>query len=81
MELHFTPDLQAQIDRLVNETGWPADKLIEDAMAGYVAELAQTRQMLTDRYNDMKSGRVTAIDGESFFESLRIREDELLNQE
>ena len=80
MELHFTPDLQAKIDQLVTETGRAPDKLIEDALAGYVSELVQTRQMLDERYDDLKSGRVTPIDGEAFFESLRKREDELLNK-
>jgi hypothetical protein len=72
--------LQAKIDQLVIETGRTPDKLLEDAMAGYVAELVQTRQMLDNRYDDLKSGRVTPIDGEAFFESLRKREDELSNK-
>jgi hypothetical protein len=33
MEVHFAPDLQARIDQLVSETGYAADKLLEDAMA------------------------------------------------
>jgi hypothetical protein len=81
MEVHFAPDLQARIDQLVLETGRAPDKLIEDAMAGYVAELAETREMLDSRYDDLKSGRVTPVDGEAFFESLRKREDELLNKQ
>jgi hypothetical protein len=39
MEVHLAPELQAQIDKLVTETGLPVEKLIEDALAGYVAEL------------------------------------------
>ena len=80
MEVHFAPELQARIDQLVIETGRAPDKLVEDAMAGYVAELAQTREMLNSRYDDLKSGRVKPIDGEAFFESLRKREDELSNK-
>jgi hypothetical protein len=80
MEVHFAPDLQAKIDQLVIETGRAPDKLLEDAMAGYVAELAQTRDMLNSRYDDLKSGKVNPIDGEAFFENLRKREDELLNK-
>lgn len=34
MEVHFAPELQAKIDQLVVETGRPAEKLIEDALAG-----------------------------------------------
>ncbi len=78
MEVHLAPELQAQIDKLVAETGHPVEKLIEDALAGYVPELAQTREMLDSRYDDLKSGKVKAIDGEEFFENLRQREDELL---
>src|SRR5260370_24555923 len=48
-------------------------------MAVYLQELAQTREMLDSRYDDIKSGRVKPIDGEAFFESLRLREEELLN--
>jgi predicted transcriptional regulator len=61
MEVHFAPDLQAKIDQLVTETGRAPDKLIEDAMAGYVAELAETHEMLNSRYDDLKSGRVKPI--------------------
>ncbi len=81
MEVHFAPELQARIDQLVIETGYAPDKLLEDAMAGYVAELAQTREMLNSRYDDLKSGTVKPVDGEAFFENLRKREDELLNKQ
>ena len=64
MEVHFTPDLQAKIDQLVSETGRTPDKLLEDAMAGYVPELVQTREMLNSRYDDLKSGRVKPIPGD-----------------
>lgn len=33
-------------------------------MAIYVAELAETRQMLSSRYDDLKSGRVKPIPGD-----------------
>lgn len=79
MEVQFAPELQAKIDQLVVETGHTPRELLEDAMAGYVAELAGTREMLNYRYDDLKSGRIKPIDGEAFFESLRKREDELLN--
>ena len=72
------PDLQAKIDRWVSETGRNPDELVEDAVAGYFAELAETREMLNSRYDDLKNGRVKPIVGAEFFESLRRREDELL---
>jgi hypothetical protein len=61
MEVHFAPELQAKIDQLVIETGRAPDKLVEDAMAGYVAELMETRETLNSRYDDLKSGRVKPI--------------------
>jgi predicted transcriptional regulator len=61
MEVRFGPELQAKLDQLVIETGRPLEKLIEDALAGYVPELAQTREMLDSRYDDLKSGRVKPI--------------------
>jgi Arc/MetJ-type ribon-helix-helix transcriptional regulator len=81
MEVRLPPELQAKIDQLVNETGYPVEKLIEDALAGYVPEIAQTREMLDGRYDDLRSGRVKPIDGEAFFESLRQKEDEVLKKE
>lgn len=71
MEVHFSPDLQAKIDRLVSETGRAPEMLIEDAMAGYDAELAQTREMLDSRYDDLKSGRVKLISGDAVEGRLR----------
>jgi hypothetical protein len=81
MEVQLAPELQAKIDQWVMETGLPAERLIEDALAGYVPALAQTREMLDSRYDDLKSGRVKPIDGEAFFESLRQQEDEVLKRE
>ena len=81
LEIHFAPEVQAEIDQWVIETGCPVEKLIEDALAGYVPELAETREMLNSRYDDLKSGKVKPVEGEAFFESLRQREDEILKKE
>ena len=62
MDVHLkNPDLQAELDRWVTETGRAPDELVEDAMAGYFDELARTREMLNRRYDDLKSGRVKPI--------------------
>ena len=62
MELHLNnPDLQAKLDRWVSETGRGPDELVEDAMAGYFEELAQVREMLNRRYDDLKNGSVQPI--------------------
>jgi hypothetical protein len=63
MEVHFTPDVQAKLEQMARESGRSADKLVQDAVAGFVGELAGTREMLDSRYDDLKSGRVKPIDG------------------
>ncbi len=80
MEVHFKPETESRLNELAAKTGRPTDDLVEDAMAGYLAELAEVRDTLDSRYDDIKSGRVKPIDGEAFFESLRQREDESLKR-
>ena len=80
MEAHFTPESEAKLAELAAATGRPADDLLQDAMVGYYDEVMQAREMLDSRYDDLKSGRVKPIDGEAFFESLRSREDELIEK-
>jgi hypothetical protein len=78
MEVHFPSETEKKIKDLSAQSGRGTDDLIGDAMAGYVAELAQTREMLNSRYDYLKSGRVRPLDGEEVFEGRRRREDELL---
>jgi predicted transcriptional regulator len=73
MEVHLRPETESRLQELAAKTGRAADELVEDAMAGYLKELAETREMLDTRYDDIKSGRVKPIDGEAFFEDLRRR--------
>jgi hypothetical protein len=73
MEVHFSPDVQAKLERLAIDTGRPADELLQDALAGYFDELAETREMLDSRYDDLKSGRVKPISGDEVKERLRVR--------
>ena len=47
---------------------------------GREAELAEVRDLLDSRYDEIKSGRVKPIDGEAFFERLRQRESKLIKQ-
>ncbi len=75
MEVHLTPDLQAQFDKLAADTGRAKDELVKDAMAGYFAELSQAREMLDGRYDDVKSGRVKPLDGEDAFVRLRRKSE------
>jgi predicted transcriptional regulator len=80
MVVHLKPETESRLQELAAQTGRAPDELVEDAMTGYLQELAQTREMLDARYDDIKSGRVKPIDGETFFEDLRQREEELLKR-
>jgi hypothetical protein len=80
MEVHFKPGTESLLHELASQSGRPTDDLVEDAMAAYLAEVAEVRTLLDTRYDDIKSGRVKPVDGEAFFESLRQREDDLIKQ-
>ena len=81
MEVHFTPETEQKLNDLAVQSGrGSADELVRDVVEGYFNELAQTREMLNSRYDDLRSGKVKPIDGEEFFESLRRREDDLLKK-
>ena len=75
MEVQFEPAVQATLDRIARESGRAAVDLIQDAVAGYVRELAETRERLDSRYDQIKSGKVKLIPGEEAFASLHERID------
>jgi predicted transcriptional regulator len=75
MEVHFRPEIESRIQALATKSGRAPNELIEDAMAGYLQELAQTREMLDSRYDDLKSGRVKPVDGEEAFARLRRKSE------
>ena len=78
MEVHFKPETELRLADLASKSGRAPDDLVEDALAGYLAEVAEVREMLDGRYDEIKSGRIKPIDGEAFFDGLRRRENELL---
>jgi hypothetical protein len=62
MQMRFSnPDIQAKLEQWATQTGRPAEELVEDVMAGYFDELAEVRQTLDSRYDDVKSGKVKLI--------------------
>jgi predicted DNA-binding protein len=80
MEVRLKPETESRLNELALQSGRPADDLVEDAMAGYLSEVAEVRGTLDSRYDDIKSGRVKPIDGGAFFEDLRQREKELFKR-
>ncbi len=76
MEVQFEPDLQDKIERIARESGRAPADLIHDAVAGYMDDLAQAREMIDSRYEDVRSGKVKLIPGEEAFARLHARIDE-----
>jgi hypothetical protein len=81
MEVRFKPETELRLSELASKSGRPTDDLIEDAMAGYLEEVSETRSTLDSRYDDVNSRTVNTLDGEAFFEDLRRREDLLLKKQ
>ena len=71
MEVHFRPETESRLQELASKSGRAPNELIEDAMAAYLQEVGQVREMLDTRYDDLKSGRVKPLDGEEAFADLR----------
>jgi predicted transcriptional regulator len=73
MVVKLKPETESRLQQLAATTGREPSDLIEDAMAGYLAELSQIRTTLDTRYDEIKSGAVNAIPGDAAFKSLRHR--------
>jgi len=76
MVVHLKPETESRLQELAATTGRAPDELVEDAMAGYLAELAQLRSTLDTRYDESKSGRVKALDGEEAFNRIRSKSED-----
>ena len=75
MVVRLKPETESRLQELAATTGRKPEDLVEDAMAGYIAELAQVRKMLDDRYDDLKSGRVAPIGGQEAIDHLRRKSE------
>jgi len=76
MVVHLKPETESRLQELSATTGRAPDDLVEDAMAGYLAELSQVRSTLDSRYDDIKSGKVKPIDGEEAFRRIRAKSED-----
>ena len=71
MEVHLKPGTESRLQELATKTGRAPDELLEDTLAGYLQELGSVRDMLDNRYDDVKSGRVQLLDGEDALANLQ----------
>ncbi len=71
VQINLTPQTRAKLDKLAQETGRNADDLVEDALVGYLDEVAQLREVLDSRFDDLKSGRVKPIPGDVALAQIR----------
>ena len=70
MDVRLSPEIQARLDELARTSGRTSEELAGEAIAGYLDEFAQLREMLDQRYDDLESGRVKLIDGEEAYRRL-----------
>ncbi len=75
MEVHVTPETAKKLKDLATTSGCAPEDIVEDALAGYLEEVAAVRKTLDSRYDDLKSGRVKPIDGEKAFRTLREKSE------
>jgi predicted transcriptional regulator len=76
MEVRFKTETESRLKELADKSGRSPNDLVEDALAGYLAGVADVRGMLDGRYDELKSGRVKPIDGEDAFNRLRRKSEE-----
>jgi predicted transcriptional regulator len=73
MKVQVSAETAKKLNDLAASSGRAPNDIVEDALAGYLDEVAVLRTTLDSRYDDLKSGRVKPIDGEEFFRQLRER--------
>jgi predicted transcriptional regulator len=71
MVVRLKPETESRLQELAATTGRAPEEFVEDAMAGYLKELAELNKKLDRRYDEIQSGRVKPLDGEDAFNRLR----------
>lgn len=74
MEIHFTPETEKKLKDIAVQTGsGNADALVQDVIEEYFGDLAQARETLDMRYDDLETGRVKPIRGDEVIARLRAK--------
>jgi predicted transcriptional regulator len=64
MEVQVSAATAKKLNDLATSSGRAPEDIVEDALAGYLEEVASVRKTLERRFDDLKSGRANPIDGE-----------------
>ena len=75
MVVQVSAETAKKLNDLAASSGRAPEEIVEDALAGYLEEVAAIRKTLDSRYDDLKSGRVKPIDGEEAFRRLREKSE------
>ncbi len=75
MVVKLKPETESRLQQLAATTGREPSDLVEDAMAGYLAELAEVHAILDARYDEIKLGALQPIAGDIAFETLRLKSE------
>ena len=75
MDVHVTAETAKKLNDVATTSGRAPEDIVEDAVAGYLEEVASVRTMHDSRYDDLESGRVKPIDGEEAFRRLREKRE------
>ena len=75
MNVPVTPETAKKLNDLAAASGRAPEQIVEDALSGYLDHVASVRETLDSRYDDLRSGRVKAIDGEEAFRRLREKSE------
>ena len=75
MELQVSRETAKKLNDLAARSARAPEEIVEDALGGYLQEVASVRQTLECRYDDLKRGRVKSIDGEEVFRRLREKSE------
>lgn len=76
MVVKLKPETESRLQQLAATTGREPSELVEDAMAGYLAELTEVRTTLNNRYDQIKTGSVDPLSGDEAFKLLRQKSED-----
>jgi predicted DNA-binding protein len=78
MSLEIKPNQEAKIAALAAKTGRDEAEILEEVIDSYFDELADVREMLDQRYDQFKAGRVKELTPEQLREDTERRKREFL---